>query len=171
VFENPMRSHLPAALAAALLAALAALASVAVAGEQVVRDDRAETKQLKRHPRLDILRATAGHRDGLLVHTVTMRRAVAPERGKERPLIGLNVRGGPRSELEFLVFGGSVFKLRSNGDPKVVADAELTSRGRRWVYVFDPDEVGLTRYGWAAITVKGRTSDVAPADRYRKHRA
>lgn len=167
-----MRNHLPATLVAALaIAAVAALASVALANEQVVRDDRAETKQLKRHPRLDILRATAGHRDGLLMHTVTMRRAVDADRGKERPLIGLNVRGGRRSELEYLVFGGAVFKLRNDRDPKVVADAELTSRGRRWVYLFDPEEVGLNRYGWVAITAKGRTGDVAPADRYRRHRA
>jgi hypothetical protein len=163
--------HAAAALVAAVAVALAALCSFAVANEQVVRDDRAETKQLKRHPRLDILRATAGHRDGLLKHTVTMRRAVEPARGKERPLIGLNVRGGRRSELEYLVFGGAVFKLRSGRDPKVVADAELTSRGRRWVYLFDPEEIGLTRYGWVAITAKGRTGDVAPANRYRQHRA
>jgi len=168
VFENPMRNQL---ITACLVAGLLAFGSAALASDQTVRDDRAETKQLKRHPRLDILRATAGHREGLLMHTVTMRRAVAPERGRERPLIGINVRGGQRSDPEFLVFGGAVFKVRSKGDPKVVAEAELTSRGRRWVYLFDPDEFGLERYGWAAITAKGNTGDVAPARRYRKHRA
>jgi hypothetical protein len=165
-----MHNYLPPTLVAALVAALATLAPAAAAGEQVVRDARAETKQLRGHPRLDILRATAGHRGGLLVHTVTMRRAVTPERGRERPLIGLNVRGGKRSDPEFLVFGAAVFKVRAKGDPKVVADAELSSRGRRWVYTFDPAEFSLKRYGWVAITSKGKTADVAPARRYRTHR-
>lgn len=154
----------------AALAVFALAATAALANRQTVRDARAETKALKKNGRLDIIRATAGHQGELLKHVVTMRRRVDPDRPKERPLIGLNARGGPHSDPEFLVFGADVFKVRAGKDPKRVGAAELSSRGRRWAYLFDPAQIDLKRYGWAAIATRGKTFDVAPAGRYKNHR-
>lgn len=165
------RSKLIALALTVALAAGAGTAAGAAGNDQVVRDKLRETKLLKRNGRMDIRRATAGHDGELLVHEVEMRKRVDPERGKERPLITLNVRGGGRSDPEYLVFGGALFKVRTKGDPKRIGDARLSARGRRWTYSFDPTQIkGLKRYGWAAVSSKGKIFDVAPSKRYKQHR-
>lgn len=166
-----MMRQLRLATLCAALALVALAATAAFANRQTVRDDRSETKALKKNGRLDIIRAKAGHRGQLLEHVVTMRRPVDPKRPKERPLIALNVRGGAQSDPEFLVFGNDLFKVRSKKDPKRVGRAELTARGRSWTYLFDPAQIDLKRYGWATITTRGKAFDVAPASRYKNHRA
>lgn len=168
--SRAIRAVVGAATAACLLAP--PLTSVSAANSRAVSDGKRETAPLRKNGRLDITRALAGHRNGLLTHTVVVRRRVAPERGKERPVIALNTRGRRRSDPEFQVYGRAVFDVRGSGDPQAIADAELRSRGRRWIYLFDPAGIpGLERrYGWAAITTKGSAFDVAPSRRYALHR-
>jgi hypothetical protein len=166
-----IRTALPAAAAALLAAAL--LATPASAGRQVVRDELRETKALKLNGRIDIRKAIARHRGELLEHSVVMRRRIAPKRGRERPVIAINTRGGGRSDAEYLVFGRAIFKNRPKGKPKLIGEAELVAKGRKWTYRFDPAEIkrDLGRYGWAAIVTKGNAFDLAPPKRYKKHRA
>lgn len=170
VSSRTIRAGVGAATAACLLAVL--LTSPSAANSRAAGDAKRETAPLRKNGRLDITRALARHRKGLLAHTVVVRRRVAPERGKERPVIALNTRGGRRSDPEFQVYGRAVFDVRGSGDPTAIADAELRSRGRRWTYLFDPAGIpGLEgRYGWAAITTKGSAFDVAPGRRYALHR-
>jgi hypothetical protein len=165
-----IRIALPA-LAAALLAAVL-LATPASAGRQVVRDELRETKALKLNGRIDIRKATVRHRGELLEHSVVMRKRIAPKRGRERPLIAINTRGGGRSDAEYLVFGGAIFKNRPKGEPKQIGRAELKAKGRKWTYRFDPGEIknNLRRYGWAAVVTKGNAFDLAPPKRYKKYR-
>jgi hypothetical protein len=164
-----MRAALRRTLVAAILAALLASAS-ALADTRSLRDPRGDTPQLRRHGRLDIVKVAVSHAHGLVVHTVVVRSKVKPKHGRERPVIAINVRGGKRSDPEYLVFGEAIFRVRKGRDPKQVGTAELTSRGRRWVYRFDPAQLKTDAYGWAAITTKGHTSDVAPDSRYLTHR-
>ena len=158
-------------IATAVLAAV--LASPAPANTKSVRDAKRESGPLRKHGRLDIVKATAGHdRAGRLVHSVVVRKRVDPDRGRERPVIAINTRGGRRSDPEYQVFGDAVFKRPKKGDPRRIGEADLGSRGRRWTYRLDPAVIGgLGRYGWAAITTKGNAFDIAPARRYARHRA
>lgn len=158
-------------LAALALSGVIALAAGAEANSKAVRDAKGESAPLRKNGRLDIIRAAAGHADGLLTHTVTVRKRINPDRGRERPILALNTRGGGRSDPEYQIFGSTIFRTRAKGDPKAVGEATLSSRGRSWTYSFDPAQIpGLRRYGWAAITTKGNAFDVAPARRYADHR-
>lgn len=157
---------------ALLVCGVVLLAGSAAANTRSVADAKRETAPLRKNGRLDITKAIAGHKAGMLAHTVVVRKRVDPSRGRERPVIAINTRGGSRSDPEYQVFGGAVFKIPRKGDPKNVGDAELDSRGRRWIYVIDPALLGdPKRYGWAAITTKGNAFDVAPARRYAQHSA
>lgn len=160
-----------AAIAIVVLAG--ALAPAAPANTKSVRDAKRESGPLRKNGRLDIVKAAAGHdRAGRLVHTVVVRKQVDPDRGRERPVIAINTRGGRRSDPEYQVFGDVVYKRPRKGDPRRIGAADLGSRGRRWTYRFDPAVIpGLGRYGWAAITTKGSAFDIAPARRYARHRA
>lgn len=168
---SQLRTAVPVLGFALLVATL--LAAPADASRQVVRDELRETKALKRNGRIDIRKATARHRGELLEHSVVMRKRIAPKRGRERPLIAINTRGGGRSDAEYLVFGGAIFKNRPKGEPKRIGDAELEAGRRKWTYRFDPAEIkgGLGRYGWAAVVTKGNAFDLAPPRRYKRHRA
>lgn len=158
-------------LALLVTAALAAGAAPALANTTTVRDDTRESKQLKRKGRLDIKKAQAGHKGELLKHTVVMRKRVDADRGKERPLIAINTRGGRTTDPEYLVFGKAIFRQKKKGDPVEIGDAALKARGKRWIYTFDPAVIpGLKRYGWAAISTKGKAFDIAPSNRYQLHR-
>lgn len=166
------KNRLPLATTLLLCASLL-LGATALASTKIVRDDKRETKRLKRNPRMDIVRASAGHGGGRLVHRIVMRRRVDPDRRLERPLLVLNVRGGRRSKPEFLVLGSAVYRNPAKGDPIRIAPADLSARKRRWTYRFDPDEVGKNglgnRYGWAVISEKRKIFDIAPNGRYKWH--
>ena len=100
------------ALLALVLAALAlAGATLAWADTDVIRDDVNETKALRDNGRVDIVKAIAGHQGPLLKHTVIVREQIKKKRKRERPLLGINTRGNPSSDPEYLVYGDDIFKL------------------------------------------------------------
>ena len=68
MFVERCDNHLPAALGAALAVFRGGGDGCVGLQRQTVRDARAETKALKKNGRLDIIRATAGHQDELLMH-------------------------------------------------------------------------------------------------------
>ena len=155
-------------LVAALLAA-----SYAFADTTTIRDSKRETRPLKKNGRVDILRASAGHSGDLLEHKVKVREKIKTSRRRERPLIGINTRGGGSSDPEFLVYGDDIFKNRKKGDPKRIGAATLKADGRRWTYRFSPGEFpngGLGRYGWVAFTTTAKALDVVPANSYAIHK-
>jgi hypothetical protein len=166
---RPTRLLLPlVALLAALLAA-----SFAFADTTTIKDGKRETRALKKNGRVDILRASAGHAGGLLEHRVVVRKRIRTSRRRERPLIGINTRGGGSSDPEFLVYGDDIFKNRKKGDPKRIGNARLTAERRRWTYRFGRDEFPdgpLGRYGWVAFTTTAKALDVVPANAYEIHR-
>lgn len=155
-----------------LVAALIA-ASVALADTTTIKDGKRETAALKKNGRVDIVKASAGHDGGLLEHRILVRERIKPSRRRERPLIGINTRGGGASDPEFLVYGDDIFKNRKKGDPKRIGAASLDADGRRWTYRFDPAEFpgdGLGRYGWVAFTTTAKALDVVPANSYEIHK-
>ncbi len=163
----------PAALTALAATALLALLLAATAtARTTITDPKRETRALADHGRLDIIRATADKRSGTLIHTVTMRKRVRESRANERPQILINTRGGGRTDPEFTVFGTRVYRVKKGGDTVAIGRARVGARGRTWTYRFESSEIpDLGRYGWAALTRKGRTSDVAPGRRYSSARA
>jgi len=159
------------ALAAAGLACL--VLSATAAAKTTVRDQTRETRALADHPRLDIRRATSAKGNGNLIFTVTMRRAVRPNSERERPGILINTRGDRRSDPEYLVFGGAVYRVTRGGNTVAIGPAQLGSNGRTWTYRFDPGEIPDlgNRFGWAAITDRDRAEDIAPGSRYARGRS
>lgn len=161
-------------LGLALVAALALLALLVAPAlaDRVVRDEVKENRGLRENGRIDIVRATSGRANGRLEHTVTMRRQVKPKRGRERPGILINTRGGRSTNPEYLVFGSRVLRLKRGGEAIPIGAASLSAKGRTWTYRFRPKAIpNLKRYGWAAVTDKGDVGDIAPNDRYAKARA
>lgn len=157
----------------AVLAVALCGAAYAVADTKTVRDSKGETKALRKNGRVDIIRAKAGHAGQLLKHTVVVRKRIKQSRRRERPLLGINTRGGGSSDPEFLVYGDDIFKSRKKGDPKRIGNAKLSASGRRWTYRFDPGTFpgGLGRkYGWVAFTTTAKALDVVPANAYAIHR-
>lgn len=155
-----------------LLVALIA-ASFAFADTTTIKDGKRETKALKKNGRVDIIRASAGHDGELLEHTVVVREKIKTKRRRERPLIGINTKGGGASDPEFLVYGDDIFKTRKKGDPKRIGAATLGADGRVWTYRFSPAEFpdgGLGRYGWVAFTTTAKALDVVPANSYAIHK-
>lgn len=158
--------------AAALLAA-AACAQPALADRLTVKDEREETAALRDNGRVDILRASAGHHGSRLEHKVVVRERIKRSRKRERPLIGINLRGSNTSDPEYLVYGDDVFKVRPQGDPLRVADASLHGSRKTWTYRFEPAAFpngGLGRYGWVAFTTTKKALDVVPPNYYETHR-
>lgn len=156
-----------AQLIAAVIAAVA-LAGAALAAASVVNDQTRETNALRDKPELDIVRATAGMAVGedRLKHKITMRGNLEPESKNTRPFILINTKGGSRSDFEYIVLGPRVFRSTGDGFVKVGAN-QFSSRKRTWVYRFKASTFGSpSSYGWAALTSKGRTSDLAPANAY-----
>lgn len=162
-----------AVLVGCMLIALLAGATLAQAGKRGVKDDRKETKALKKNGRVDIVRAGAGSAGKSVVHRVTMRKRVKPGRGRERPGILINTRGGRSTDPEYLVFASRIYEIKKRKDKlKEIGRAKLRAKGRTWTYRFESKQIpGLKRYGWAAITEKGKARDIAPARRYAKNRA
>ncbi len=151
---------------------VAALASAAGhgknSGKTVVHDDVRETKALRHNGRVDIVKVIAAHHGKQLQFTVVVRSKINPKRHPERPLIGVNTRGGPSSDPEYLVRGGAIFKSPKKGNPQRIAGANLADHGRRWRYRFDPADFpgGLGKFGWAAFTVTKKALDVVPNHSY-----
>ncbi len=148
-------------------------ASFAFADMTTIKDGKRETRALKKNGRVDIVSAAAGHSGELLRHEIVVREKIKTSRRRERPLIGINTRGGGASEPEFLVYGDDIFKNRRKGDPKRIGAASLDADGRRWTYRFDPAEFpgdGLGRYGWVAFTTTAKALDVVPANSYAIHK-
>jgi hypothetical protein len=160
-------------IALALTAAVLVGAALAWADTDVVRDDINETKALRENGRVDIVKAIAGHQGPLLKHTIVVREPIDPKRKRERPLLGINVRGNPSSDPEYLVYGDDIFKNPKQGKPEPIAAAQLSGHGKRWVYRFDPRDFpdgGLRKYGWAAFTTTAKALDVVPNNSYATHR-
>ena len=161
-------------LGIATVAALGALANPALADKTVVKDQRNETAKLRKNGRVDIVRASAGHRGQLLEHKVVVRARIKRKRKAERPLLGINVRGGNASDPEYMILGTDIFKNRRKGKPIRIGDARLRAQGKKWTYRFDPavfPKGGLGRYGWVAFTsTKQRVLDLVPANRYQVHK-
>jgi hypothetical protein len=166
-----MRSRATAgALAAALAVTLVTFSTVAGADSTALRDPAKETNALKRQPELDIVRIAAGHSGGQLRHKVRMRGRLKPDRKATRPFILLNTKGGPRSGYEYLVSGRRVLKRVGLNEFRRVGTASFRTRKRTWIFSFPASAFGPgKRYGWAALTNRGRASDVAPNRRYAVH--
>lgn len=154
--------------AAAFGAVTFASASGGTSNKVTIRDDIRETKALRKNPRVDITKVIAAHRGSKLQFTIAVRDKIKPKRHAEQPLLGINTRGNPSSDPEYLVRGGAIFKNPKKGDPQRIAHASLTEKGRRWQYRFDPADFpgGLGKFGWAAFTVTKKALDVVPNDSY-----
>jgi hypothetical protein len=166
-----MRRKILLVVAAALT--LAAGAVPALADKTVVKDERGETAALRDNGRVDIVRASAGHFGGRLEHKVVMRERIKPKRKRERPLLGLNLRGSNTSDPEYLVLGKDIFKNRPEGKPVRIGAATLRGKRKTWTYRFKPEAFpngGLGRYGWVAFTTTAKAFDVAPANAYAIHK-
>lgn len=150
-----------------LIAAIA-VAGAAFAAASTVNDPTRESNALRDRPELDIVRATAGSAVGdRLKHKVTMRGKLRPNSKNTRPFILINTKGGRRSDYEYVVLGPRVFRAGDDGFAKVGAN-QFSARKRTWVYRFKPSTFGSPdSYGWAALTLKGGTSDLAPSNAYK----
>lgn len=156
-------------IVAAVVVAALIVVSVASADSTAVRDQTKETKALERRPHLDIVRASAAHAGDELKHKVKMRGRLKAGKRNTRPFILINTKGGKRSAYEFLVVGTRVLAVDGEG-LKRVGDSRIVARRRTWIYRFSPEPFGDARsYGWAALTSKGKTSDLAPGDKYQTH--
>lgn len=152
------------------LTGLMGLAALAIADTKTVDDTVKETGKLRSKPYLDITRAKAGHaNDGRLLHTVTMRGKIRAEKSNERAILLINTKGSRTSSPEFVVLNRRVFEV--DGDQLTKAGAaDLGTSKRTWKYRFKPETIGdPKKYGWAALTSKGNTSDLAPNRRYAIH--
>lgn len=158
------------AFAAAALAASSGATSEAkkAAAKVTVRDGVRETRALRKNGRVDIVKVIAAHHGPDLQFTVVVRSKINPARHAEQPLLGINTRGNPASDPEYLVRGGAVFKNPKKGKPERIAHATLTEEGRSWQYRFSPKAVpgGLGKFGWAAFTVTKKALDVVPNNSY-----
>lgn len=146
-------------------------AGAAVAAASVVSDPKRETSQLRKKAELDIVRASASNAvGGRLKHKVTMRGKLKPGSKNTRPFILINTEGGKTSDFEYVVLGPRVFRSTDEGFVKVGAN-QFSARKRTWVYRFKPSTFGSPdSYGWAALTSKGRTTDLAPSRAYEQQR-
>jgi hypothetical protein len=100
---------------------------------------------------------------------ITMHGRLKPAKKNTRPFILINTRGGAASEFEYLVLGPRVFRVKGKGYEKVGANKFLAKKST-WIYRFKPTSVGLRdgdTFGWAILTAKGKTVDLAPNGRYR----
>lgn len=154
-------------LVASVIATLL-VAGAAIAVASVVSDPTRETNSLRHKPELDIVRATAGSAvGGRLKHKVTMRGELEPGSKNTRPFILINTEGGGTSDFEYVVLGPRVFRATDEGFAKVGAN-QFKARKRTWVYRFKASTFGSPdSYGWAALTSKGETTDLAPANAYK----
>ena len=158
------------ALVALLLIAVGGT-SLALAGSDVVRDRKGETKALKRKPEIDITRVAAADEAGRRVKfKITMSGRLTPTNKNTRPFVLINTKGGSSSAFEYLVLGPRVFKALGNKQYEKVGANKFLAKRRTWIYRFKPGSFGLhdgDSFGWAILTARGKTADLAPDDRYR----
>lgn len=166
-----MRGGIPAAAALLIGATLLVAGPVALAGNDSIRDRKGDTKALRAKPEIDIARVSAADESGGRVKfKITMHGRLEPEKKNTRPFILINTKGGGASEFEYLVLGPRVFKAVGKKYLKVGANKFLASRST-WIYRWKPASIGLgdgDSFGWAILTAKGNTVDLAPEDRYRE---
>jgi hypothetical protein len=145
-------------------------AGVAVAGSDAVRDTQGDTKALKKKPEIDLARVLVADEAGRrLKFKITMHGRLTPSKKNTRPFVLINTKGGGTSEFEYLVLGPRVFKAKGEQYKKVGANRFLAKKST-WIYRFKPTSVGLRdgdTFGWAILTAKGDTVDLAPNRRYR----
>ena len=157
-------------LAATLLLGAVLAVAVATAGSDTVRDRQADTKALKKKPEIDLAKALIADEAGRrLKFKITMHGRLTPGKKNTRPFVLINTKGGSASDFEYLVYGPRVFRVK-NGDYAKVGANKFTAKKSTWIYRFKPTSVGLRdgdEFGWAILTVKGKTADLAPNDRYR----
>lgn len=163
-------------LVAGIVAVLTMVTVVSAAAKQgSVRDPKGDTRLLKKKPELDIVRAGVSKgRGDRVVHKIRMRGKLKPGRPNTRPLLLINTRGNKASKFEYLISGRRVLKRVTDGRKEgvdsfeKVASARLKSRRRTWIYRFKPSGLDAgASYGWAALTSKGKTTDLAPDRRYK----
>jgi hypothetical protein len=166
------RARIGAGVIATLaLAALCLLvAGMATAGSDVLRDRKGDSRALKSKPEIDIARVLVADEAGRrLKFKITMHGKLRPQKTNTRPFILINTRGGKTSEFEYVVLGPRVFKAKKRGYEKVGAN-KFVAKKSTWIYRFKPRSIGLRdgdTFGWAVLTAKGRTTDLAPNKRYR----
>jgi hypothetical protein len=164
---------LAGALVVALVLTAAASGGVAAASAVTkVRDKKADTKALKRKPELDIRRVLANtERDGRVRFRITMQGRLKPNKKFTRPFVLINTRGGNRSRFEYMALGPRVFKrVNTKKEYRKVGANQFSAKRKTWVYRFQPEPLGLgpgDSFGFAVLTSKGKTSDLAPDRRYR----
>jgi hypothetical protein len=165
-----VRRGIPAVAVLLIGAAALVAGPVALAGYDSIRDRKGDTKALKAKPEIDIARVSAADEvGGRVKFKITMHGRLEPEKKNTRPFILINTKGGGVSEFEYLVLGPRVFKAVGKKYVKVGAN-KFIARRSTWIYRWKPASIGLAdgeEFGWAILTAKGNTVDLAPADRYR----
>lgn len=153
------------------LVAVSASFALAGAGGKTVTDGRKDTRALKDRPEIDIVKASAVDAVGSRVkHKIKMRGKLTPSKNNTRPFILINTKGSKTSDFEYLVLGARVFEKKGKKFNKVGAN-QFVARKRTWIYRFKPKKIGVTdSYDWAALTAKGKATDLAPNKRYTTHR-
>lgn len=150
--------------------AIALLAPLALAGSDSIQDREADSAALARKPQIDIARvAAADEAGGRVKFKVSMHGELTPAKRNTRPFILVNTRGGSSSRFEYLVYGPRVFEVVGKRYVKVGAN-KFDARRSTWIYRWKPASIGLgdgDEFGWAVLTAKGNTTDLAPDDRYR----
>jgi len=155
----------------ALLVLALAGGSLALASDDSVRDPKGDTKALKRKPEMDVVRVTAADEAGRRVKfKITMAGRLKPSKKYTRPFILINTKGGTASAFEYLVLGPRVFRALGKHNYKKVGANKFLAKKSTWIYRFKPGSIGLhdgDTFGWAILTAKGKTADLAPDRRYR----
>jgi hypothetical protein len=144
--------------------------AAALAGTDSVRDKQGDTEALERKPEMDIAKVAVADEAGRrLKFKMTMHGKLEPSRSNTRPFILINTKGGSASSFEYLVLGPRVFEVQGEDYVKVGAN-KFVAKKSTWIYRFKPTSVGLRdgdTFGWAILTAKGKTVDLAPNGRYR----
>ena len=153
------------------LTLVAGATSLALAGNDSVRDKRGDTRGLKQKPEIDVVRVQAADEAGRRVKfKITMAGRLTPQNKNTRPLLLINTKGGSASAFEYLALGPRVFEALGNDQYEQVGANKFLAKKSTWIYRFKPGRLGLTdgeHFGWAVLTAKGKTADLAPDDRYR----
>jgi hypothetical protein len=147
-------------------------AGFALAGNDTVRDKQGDSKALKKKPEIDLAKVLVADEAGRrLKYKITMHGRLTPEKKNTRPFVLINTKGSDTSPFEYLVLGPRVFKAKGKEYEKVGANKFLAKKST-WIYRFKPTSVGLRdgdTFGWAVLTAKGDTVDLAPDKRYRDY--
>lgn len=157
--------------AATLCVTAALTAGLALAGSDAIRDRQGDTKALERKPEIDIAKVLVADEAGRrLKFKMTMHGKLEASKKNTRPFVLINTKGSKSSAFEYLVLGPRVFKVKGDSYEKVGANKFLAKKST-WIYRFKPTSVGLRdgdSFGWAILTAKGQTVDLAPNGRYRE---